>query len=208
MSRTLNREIIFMKHTLVAVLLVVAGLLSACGVPPSVPQDRYYRIDVASPDAGSAVLNGVVEMDRFGAEGLSSGRAIVFVAQGEGLALQEYNYDFWIEPPSVMLRDALIGYLRAANVAQVFVNPEMRANAPYLMTGRIHRLETLWDNSPAAAVELELALTDTRTGAIKLVRSYMVEVPAEDGTVKAAVEAANTAVSDIFARFLSDLRAL
>ncbi len=208
MSRTLNRESIFMKHTLVAVLLVAAGLLSACGVPPSVPQDRYYRIDVASPDADSAVLNGVVEMDRFGAEGLSSGRAIVFVAEGEGLALQEYNYDFWIEPPSVMLRDALIGYLRAANVAQIFVTPEMRANAPYLMTGRIHRLETLRDNSPAAVVELELALTDTRTGTIKLVRSYMVEVPAEDGTVKAAVAAANTAVSDIFARFLSDLRAL
>jgi ABC-type uncharacterized transport system auxiliary subunit len=183
-------------------------VLSVIGcTAPVVPQDRYYRIEVAPPASGTIMLNNSVEMDRFQAVGLTAGRALIYTTDTNGHVMQEYNYDFWYKPPSVMLRDALIGYLRNANVTNAIVTPEMRAEANYLLNGRILRFETHRGASPKAVVELELGVSDTRTGAVLIIRSYRTDVPAADGTVDAAVVAANKAVADIFARFLKDLRA-
>ncbi len=186
---------------LIAVSLMIAG----CAQAP-VPQDRYYRLSAPPPAGGGLVLPGTVEVDRFGAEGLASGRAIIFVDGNGAATLQEYNYDFWHKPPGDMLRDAMIDYLRGSNAARNFVTPEMRADTDYLLTGRIQVLETVRGSEPRAIVALELAVTDGKTGAVRLVRSYRSEVPASDGSVKAAVAAANQGVADIFARFLGDLR--
>jgi len=185
--------------------LMTSVVIGGCTQAP-VPQDRYYRISAPAPTSGRLLLPGAVEVDRFGAEGLTSGRAIVFV-DGDGEdTLQEYNYDFWHKPPGDMLRDVLIDYLRASNVTNNFVTPEMRADADYLLTGRIQAFETVRGSAPKAIVVLEIAVTDAKTGAVRLVRSYRAEVPASNGSVKAAVAAVNQGVGDIFIRFLGDLR--
>ncbi len=187
------------------VSLMITLVIGGCTQAP-VPQDRYYRISAPAPTSGAMLLAGAVEVDRFGAEGLTSGRAIVFVEGDAAETLQEYNYDFWHKPPGDMLRDAMIDYLRAANVAGNFVTPEMRADANYLLTGRIQALETVRGPAPKAVVALEIAVIDAKTGTVRLVRSYRAEVPASDGSVKAAVAAVNQGVGDIFTRFLGDLR--
>lgn len=187
------------------VLLGVFLMLAGCAQPP-VPQDRYYRIEAPAPTNGGLSLPGTVEVDRFGAEGLASGRAIVFIDDGAVDTLQEYNYDFWHKPPADMLRDAIVDYLRSSNAARNFVTPEMRADADFLLTGRIQKLETVRGAAPKAIVALELAVTDLRTNKVRLVRSYRSETPAASGTVNAAVAAVNQGVADIFARFLNDLR--
>ncbi len=120
--------------------------------------------------------------------------------------MQEYNYDFWHKPPGDMLRDAIVDYLRNSNAAHNFVTPEMRADADFLLSGRIQKLETVRGASPKAVVALELAVTNLSTNKVRLVRSYRMDVPASSGTVNAAVAAVNQAIGDIFARFLSDLR--
>lgn len=186
-----------------AALLFVVG----CTVD-AVPQDRYYRLDVAPPQTGIMHLDGVVEIERFDAVGLTAGRAIVYTSDKNTLLMQEYFYDFWHEPPSVMLRDALIGYLRAANVASSVVTPEVRARARYILSGRILRLETRRGKAPSGVVELELGVSDVTTGVVLMVRSYRTDVPASDGTVGSGVIAANMAVADIYARFLKDLQGL
>jgi len=186
-------------------LIGAALMLAGCAQAP-VPQDRYYRISAPAPAAGSVLLAGTVEVDRFDAEGLSSGRAIIYVESDAPDTLQEYNYDFWYKPPGDMLRDAVVDYLRASNTARNFVTPEMRVKADYLLTGRIQMLETVRGHKPKAVVALEMAVTDLRTNAMRLVRSYRVEVPAENGSINAAVAAVNQGVADIFARFLADLR--
>lgn len=193
-------------RTLFTLILTGISLLAAGCAQAPVPQDRYYRISAPTPTGGGLILPGTVEVDRFGAEGLTSGRAIIFVDENGAETLQEYNYDFWHKPPGDMLRDAMIDFLRGSNAARNFVTPEMRADADYLLTGRIQALETVRGPAPKAIVALELAMTDGKTGAVRLVRSYRVEVPASDGSVKAAVAAANQGVADIFARFLGDLR--
>lgn len=185
--------------------LVISIFLAACS-QPAVPQDRYYRITAPVATGAGLLLPGTVEIDRFGAEGLAAGRAIIFVNNNASETLREYNYDFWYKPPGDMLRDALIDYLRASGAAQNFVTPEMRVNANYLLTGRIQSLETVRGVEPKAIVALELAVTDGRNGSVRLVRSYRAEVLADDDTVGAAVVAANQGVANIFAQFLNDLQ--
>ncbi len=173
-----------------------------------VPQDRYYRVEVVPANAGVMRLDGVMELERFDAVGLTAGRAIVYTSDANTMLMQEYNYDFWHEPPSIMLRDALISYLRGANVARSIVTPEMRARPRFLLNGRILRLETQRGQTPFAVVELELGISDVTTGAVLMVRAYRTDVPAGDASVAAGVAAANQAVADIFARFLRDLQSL
>lgn len=152
------------------------------------------------------VLNGIVEADRFAAVGLTAGRAIIYTRDESPQVLQEYNYDFWYEPPSVMLSDALIAYLREANIAKAIVTPEMRAKVDFLLNGRVQLLETRRGGSPMAIVQLELGLSNARSGAVMVVRSYRTDVPASDVSVEAYVSAVNKAVADIFSRFLNDLK--
>ena len=59
-----------------------ALLVTAC-TQPELPQDHYYRLNVASPQQVSLKLDGVLEVERFRADGLTSGRPIVY-SKGNG----------------------------------------------------------------------------------------------------------------------------
>jgi len=65
-------------------------MLAGCA-QPSVPQDRYYRITAPAASGGGTLLPGTVEVERFGAEGLTSGRAIIYVENGAPDTLLEYS---------------------------------------------------------------------------------------------------------------------
>jgi len=186
------------------IALLVAGV-SACSQPP-VPQDRYYRIDAPAVEAQAPVLRGVLELDRLAAEGLTSGRAIIYSDESSPGLLQEYFYDFWVEPPDVMVRDALINYLRKAGVAEAVVSPEVRADADYTLAGRIDRMELVRGAEPKAVIDLELAITNARTGKLVMIHSYALGVAATDNSVPAGVVAMEQGVAAIFERFLNDMR--
>jgi ABC-type uncharacterized transport system auxiliary subunit len=195
------------RFTVLVAVLVGLTSIAAC-TAEVVPEDRYYRLEVAQANAGLVHLDGVMEIERFDAVGLTAGRAIVYTSDANSLLMQEYHYDFWHEPPSVMLRDSMINYLRQSSVARSIVTPELRARARYLLNGRILRLETQRGKTPMSVVELELGVSDLTSGTVLMVRSYRTDVPAGDASVEAGIIAANKAVSDIFARFLKDLQRL
>lgn len=181
------------------------AFLAGCAQPP-VPQDRYYRIEVAVPEPGPQALDGTLQVERFAAEGVFSGRPIVFTEPESPGELKEYYYDFWAEPPSVMLRDSLIAYLRDAGVAETVVTPEMRVDAEYVLNGRISRLEHVKGDEPRVAVALEIGVTDTRTNKLVYLGDYSLAVAAGDNSVPAAVQAVNQAVAEMYARALADIR--
>ncbi len=189
------------------IVLTFLGLaVAACAQPP-VPQDRYYRINVPPVEAGTPVFKGVLELDRLAAEGLTSGRAIVYSDESSPGLVQEYFYDYWVEPPNVMVRDALIGYLRKAGIAEAVVSPEVRADADYTLAGRIDRMELVRGAEPKGVVDIELAITNARTGKLVMINSYALGVAASDNTVPAGVVAIDQGVAAIFERFLDDLKA-
>lgn len=189
----------------VLAVAVTAGLLAACAAPPPAPNDQFYRLDVAA-DPGDQVLDGVVEVGRFDASGALGNRPLLYVDQGSN-ALTEYHYHFWVEAPPVLLQGALVSYLRGAGVAKQVVTPEMRARPAFTVTGRVIRLETVRGAPSKGVVALELSLRREGDGEILVLGEYSAEVPAGRSGIQTDVAALEKAVDDVFARFVSDIRA-
>ena len=209
MTRNADRpariEQVFDKRLLAAALLLSIPL-TAC-TQPEIPPDRYYRIVVDKPAVSPArpPLDGPLEVDRPAADGLLGARPIVYAEVARPNELQEYNYDFWTEPPALMLQSELVGYLRAARVADMVVTPGLRVNAAYRLSGRLRRLEHLVGDRPQVVVEIEFALRDNRRGRIVLLKTYRAEATPVDVTLPAAVDAFGKAFTAIAARLAADL---
>jgi cholesterol transport system auxiliary component len=186
----------------------VAGVLLAwalgCASGP-VPADRYYRLAVPAPTARAAPAPGALEVDRFAAEGLLSERPIVYVAAERPHELQQYHYHHWSEPLATLVHGELLGFLRAAGVAQDVVTPQLRAPARWLLSGRIRRFERWIDvDGSAGAVEIEVAVRDAQSGA-HWQAVYAATRRAEGGDVAASVAALGAALGEAFGRLADDL---
>ncbi|MDV7339984.1 ABC-type transport auxiliary lipoprotein family protein [Terasakiella sp. A23] len=181
----------------------VALGLAACA-QPELPQDNYYRLAVTPPAAGNTLFDGVVEVDRFRADGLISGRPIAYT-EGKG-HLSEYHYHFWVEPPVDLLQDAMVKFLRGANVAKHIVTPELRMDEDYLLTGKIKRLERDLADGKNIAVEIEIGLKRTSDDQILVLKTYNRVLAQSARGVNGAVQAINGALAEIFNEFLTDVR--
>ncbi len=185
---------------------LVAAFLAACAQPP-VPEDHFYRLRVTPPERPLAEppLDGILEVERLAADGLTAGRPIVYSQSGKPHELKEYHYHFWTEPPTVMLRDQLVVYLRAAGVATEVVTPELRVEPDYVLAGKIRRLERILGTPPRVVVEIELGLRRSDGGRLLHLETYHAEAEAGADTVAAAVEALNGALAGIYAKFAEDI---
>jgi cholesterol transport system auxiliary component len=187
-------------------LLLMVSLVAACA-QPEVPEDRFYRLSLPAPEKTLAKppLDGTLEIERFVADGLTAGRPIVYSKAETPNQVHEYHYDFWTEPPTIMLRDQLVAYLRVAGVATKIVTPDLRADPEFVLTGRIKRMEQVLGSPTGAVVELELALRRTSDATVMFVETYRIEAKAKSDKVAAAVTAINGAVAEIYAKCAKDL---
>jgi ABC-type uncharacterized transport system auxiliary subunit len=191
-----------------AVALGVAGMVAACASAPPVPEDQFYRLKavrVAAAPTAKPLFPGTIEIDRFVADGVTAGRPIVYSEAGKPFQVKEYHYHFWTQPPTVMLRDELVAYLRAANVAKTVVTPEVRVGADYVLTGKIIRLEQVVGTPPKAALEIELGVRRTTGGELVFLDTYRMEPAADGPGVDDAVRALNIALSAVYEKFVGDL---
>jgi cholesterol transport system auxiliary component len=201
MIRILNLNLIFAS----------VGLLTACGSAPPVPEDQYYRLQAiyASEPLTTKPLAGTIEVDRFVADGLTSERAIVYSDIQKPNQVRAYHYDFWIKPPTVMLRDELVSFLRKSKISDAVVTPEMRVNAEYALTGKIKHLEQVkMESGYRTILEVELGLRHPNTGKLLFLDTYRLENDASGSSVGAAVKSLNTALSIIYSEFLTSISKL
>lgn len=194
--------------SLVAAMLLMT--LAACAAQAPVPQDKFYRLQAiaAFEPLPAPVLPGVLEIERFTADGLTAGRPIVYVDAADPNQLREYHYHFWTQAPTIMLRDELVTYLRQAGVATNIVTPEMRLEADYALGGRIRLLEQVIGSKTGTAMELEISLRNPRDGKLLFLKSYRHEVEQSSVGVAAAVDSLNEALNIIYADILTDLKNL
>lgn len=190
--------------------LLIPAVLVGCAAQPPVPEDKYYRLQAvpASAPLVTPLLDGTLEVERFSADGLTAGRPIVYVEDRDPNQLQEYHYHFWTQAPTIMLRDELVTYLRAVNVAKNVVTPEMRLNAEYVLTGRIRRFEQIKTADEGAVIEIEFALRRPADNRLLFLKSYRNESKQQASGVAGAVRALNEGWNLILADLLADLRKL
>ena len=186
-----------------APLLLLGGCLSSA---PPVPRDHYYRVLVPAPARSDVpILKGVLAIAPLEADGLLRERPLVYSASGESYEMQQHDYHYWTDPPPRMLQIQLIDYLRRSGLAATVVTPDLRIEADYVLSGRIKRLERLLGGGPPRVVaEIELALVESSSKRLILVRSYDAEVLSADESVAASITALNTALTRIFESFLTD----
>ncbi|NQU62546.1 MAG: membrane integrity-associated transporter subunit PqiC [Rhodospirillales bacterium] len=187
-------------------LLLSIGLVAACSTAERVPEDKFYRLAAVKPSPLPKMLfPGTLEVDRFVADGLTAGRPIVYSVAGKPYQVKEYHYHFWTQPPTVMLRDELVSYLRQAKISDQVVTPELRVSPDYVLTGKIKRLEKIIGTPPKAVLELELGLRKATGGKLIFLDTYRIETQSADSGVDDAVNSLNTSLSSIYAKFVADL---
>jgi cholesterol transport system auxiliary component len=193
---------------ILAVLLAAA--LGACAITEVPPSDHFYRLDVPEPTArfDRAPLSGVLEVARFGADGLVGDRAVAYVVADQPHEIFDYNYHFWNQAPGEMVQDQLIRFLRSANVADRVLSPDLRIPADYVVEGRIRRFEQSFADGVAMVVELELGLVRIADQRLLLLKSYRATQPAAGDSVAEAATAADMALAAIFTEFAADLARL
>lgn len=193
------------RHLISALALAVT--LGACAQKP-VPDDNFYRLTLQEPAARTARLpRGIIQVERFAADGLTGGRPIVFSETGHAAVAQTYHYDFWIEPPTILLQMALADTLRKAGAEQV-VTPELRVEPDLVVTGRIRAFEQVRGGAGSVHVQLEIALTERTSGKLLMFKTYNAEPRTGGDTIGQAVTQMSAAVDQIYNQFLKDLAAL
>jgi cholesterol transport system auxiliary component len=183
-------------------LAVLVLSLTACAGPPP-PRDQYYRLAVAEPAQSfqRPPLPGIIEVDRLETDGVISERALAFQTRPGG-PLGRYSYDYWSEPPGIMLQGRLVDTLRAARAAERIVTPDLRVPSDWTLRGKLRRFEQVADR---VAIELQLAVVSARDGTLVLQETYAAELPAGSDKVEAAVIALGHGTTAVLNRFLADL---
>lgn len=187
----------------IAILLLVT--LSSClGAAPPVPRDHFYRMTVQAPPNATVFFSGTISVAPIEADGLLRERALLY--SSSAYEVQQHDYHFWSEAPPRMLQAQLVDYLRRSGAARSVITPDLRLPADYEVTGRIRRLERLLQGDSVHVIaKLELAMTGNDGQDLIVVQTYGAEIPARDDSVEASVRAMDTALSEIFTRFLADV---
>ena len=185
-------------------------VLAACSQPP-VPRDQFYRLGSGLPQQAleNAPLDGTLSVSRLRAEGLISQRPILFATREQPNRIEQHNYHYWFESPPLMLRDALIDYLRAAKAATGVVSDQDRRDAGCELTGTLRRLEhvTAGGEPSVAVVEIEFMLRRVASDSVLLHRTYRAEQIAADLTMDSTVNAFDQSLGALFSRFVDEVKA-
>ena len=198
------------RSSAVCAILMTGLVLAGCAAQPPVPADKYYRLQAvfAASPLSAQKFPGNLEIDRFTADGLTAGRPIVYIDSSNTNQLLEYHYHFWTQPPTIMLRDELVSYLRAAKISGNVVVPEMRLRNDYVMTGRILKMEQMLGTPNRARLELEISLRQPESGKLLFLKTYAHETTQSSAGVSAAVTGLNEALNVIYSDLLADLKNL
>ncbi len=204
MSKSKNMSI--WKNKVIAIAAVLA--LAACSSNPPVPPNNFYRLD-PKPEGGAMatpVLDGTIEVSRFVADGSASNRPLLYSSPSSPNAVSEYNYDFWSEAPPVLIKSALVSYLRASGVAQRVVTPEMRVTADYEVFGRIKSIEVITGSPYKGKVSVEMGLRHGKDNHLLMLDDFEAEVSANGSNIGAGVAAIDRALAEIFGRFVAEIK--
>lgn len=192
------------------VVLAAAAWLTACAGGARVPEDNFYRFEVAAPAPRLAApaLAGSLSVQVGAAAPVYRDRAFLYSeAQAPG-RLQRYHYHYWVDTPPRLLQRSLADYLRAAGVATAVVTPEDAIDARYRLRVDIERFEHRRDRDGGdVSVAVRLTLSERGSGTLLLQEHFDAEAAVQGDDHAAVAAAYQRATQDVYARILTALQA-
>lgn len=188
-------------------ILSLLVLLGACASQKPVPVDNYYRlpdIDAASvPDV--ALSDGMIFVDILETDGLHRERALVYSESREGLELNQYHYQHWIDSPTRMIRDHLVQYLRAAAAAPTIVT-SVDLYPQIEITGKINRFDQIINDGKTEVV-IALELRADKEGRLIHIQDYHLSEAVNGDSFEDIVSAYNKVLITCFTQFINNVKA-
>lgn len=184
-----------MKRFLAVLLIMLC--LSACGSVPSVPADRFYRLQPVS-GLQTRALPGAVSVGPFRADSLYAERPIIYVDGARPRELRQYHYHLWLYPPAQSVQSHLSASLGSA------LDFTESDNAPYALDGRVLGFERVISEGGSKAV-VSLGLRLMADGKVLLNKTCQAEQAAADDSLGAFVVAMEQALGRVYAEFLIDV---
>ena len=192
-------------------LITLALMLVACAGNSPVPEDRFYHLQVnidVQPLESPVFAHGLM-LDSITADPLRSGRAVLYRDLAKPLQLQRYHYEYWVDQPPRLVRQALLNSLRESGMADVVYAGGRHARARYRMTGRVLRFEKVLKNNQAdAEFELEISVLEEDSDVPLWTKVYLQRQRSQDRSMHAAAEAMQQALASVIQQLLGDLKAL
>lgn len=194
-------------HAIARLLGVFAlGLALAsvgCSVAP-MPPDRFYHLGAvgSSSPAGACRLPGVLVVNRPIADSLTDQRSMVYRPAGDTQELRRSDYQLWVDPPTVLIQNRLVSYLKRRGVADTVVTPDLRAQADYALSGRIVEMHRSLGDPSTITLAMDLSLLRLKDRRV-LVQSSGVETrPAS--SIDEAIPAYESAAANLFDTFVAE----
>ncbi|MGH8557498.1 MAG: ABC-type transport auxiliary lipoprotein family protein [Methylococcales bacterium] len=184
---------------------VLCLTIIACQSGPA-PRETYYQL---APEIQQSPLDpqacGTLLVGRLGTRGFAGGRAIVFRDRADSLEIQRYHYNLWSEAPALMIQEAIARSLRATGLIRYVITPVERANADWIVSGNLFRLEHFPNSSPASVVlEVELGIVSANTRETLFLKRYLETESTASNRIGDAVKAFNKALEQILDQFQKD----
>lgn len=196
-----------MKRTISFIFLCnIVLLLNACGSAAPVPEDKFFRLDMTHITQQRNIFDGNVAVQRFKADGLHNGRAMLYTDSKQPLQLKQYHYHHWLDAPSLLIQEHLISYLRKTNAAPLVIEEQPGIQSDYLISGRIIAFEQVNDAKGVRAdVKLELQVTKRGARMPILVKEYSQSIQTADTSLHTIASSLSTGLTNIYAKFLDDI---
>lgn len=190
-----------------ALLGALLGLaLSGCSALDPLPAEIHVPLPTSSAPAPAARAAGVWRVAPYTAASLYRERAMVYSEDG-GATLRQHPYQFWLDSPAVLCREALLETLRAMGIATRVV-ATADAGATLEIQGRVLAFDRLVDGATSTVrVVLEFEVLDTDRREVRIGRRYEEVQPAADNDARGTAAAAAAALAAIHRRFIADTRA-
>ncbi|HEY9199700.1 MAG TPA: ABC-type transport auxiliary lipoprotein family protein [Gammaproteobacteria bacterium] len=191
-------------------VVLPALLLAGCGGVARVPEDSFYRLNVATPAtraAAPALADGLVVQGGAAAP-LYRDRAFLYSEPNARARLQRYHYHYWTDSPPQLVQRGLADYLRAAGVAAPVLLPEDGTAARNRLRVDIERFEHVRGaGNGQAEVALRITLT-ARDRGVLLQESLHAEAPVAGADFTAVAAAYEQVLAELYGRIAGRLAAL
>jgi ABC-type uncharacterized transport system auxiliary subunit len=179
---------------------VIAGGCATARAP------RYYFLTAApvSPQADASRLPVTILVGRLSAPRILRDDRVVYGMTDVEIGVDEYHR--WAEPPTEMIEQLLVEYLRRSGRYKSVQRISSTARGDYLLRGHLTSLNERNDPSGIKArFNVQLELFDQKAGSVVWTDSYSHDEPVEKKSVSAVVEALQKNVNTGIAQLTGSL---